>query len=141
MSESCSKRHVLIMMTLTPKKKYRPCQVLFEKTPTSQLIVRVEKKNKQKHFNSLYQFHGEIDVSSVQHAISSGTAIDYKLRQNIGGFRFKKIFVITSRDLKHSLEVRLPRPPLKSPQTFQNINFQWHSYSKDKKKKNPDFTF
>ena len=59
MSESCLKRHFLIMMTLTPTKSIEPYQVLFEKSPVLQLIVRLEKK-KQRHVNSFYQFHGEI---------------------------------------------------------------------------------
>ena len=59
MSESCLKRHFLIMMTLTPTKSIEPYQVLFEKSPILQLIVRLEKK-KQRHVNSFYQFHGEI---------------------------------------------------------------------------------
>ena len=59
MSESCLKRHLLIMMTLTPTKSIEPYQVLLEKSPILQLIVRLEKK-KQRHVNSFYQFHGEI---------------------------------------------------------------------------------
>ena len=47
------------MMTLTPTKSIEPYQVLFEKSPILQLIVRLEKK-KQRHVNSFYQFHGEI---------------------------------------------------------------------------------
>ena len=46
MSESCLKRHFLIMMTLTPTKSIEPYQVLFEKSPILQLIVRLEKKTK-----------------------------------------------------------------------------------------------
>ena len=46
MSESCLKRHFLIMMTLTPTKSIEPYQVLFERSPILQLIVRLEKKNK-----------------------------------------------------------------------------------------------
>ena len=59
MSESCLKRHILIMMTLTPTKSIEPYLVLFEKNPILQLIVWLEKSKKQKHINSFYQFHGE----------------------------------------------------------------------------------
>ena len=44
MSEFCSKRHILIMMTLTPTKSIEPYQVMFKKSPTLQLIVRLKKK-------------------------------------------------------------------------------------------------
>ena len=47
------------MMTLMPTKSIEPYQVLFEKSPILQLIVRLEKK-KERHVNSFYQFHGEI---------------------------------------------------------------------------------
>ena len=47
MSEFCSKRHILIMMTLTPTKSIEPYQVMFKKSPTLQLIVRLKKKTLQ----------------------------------------------------------------------------------------------
>ena len=37
---------ILIMMILTPIKSIEPYQVLFEKNPILQLIVRLEKKAK-----------------------------------------------------------------------------------------------
>ena len=71
----------------------------------------------------------------MEHAISSVNAIDYRLRQNIAGFRFKK-HQLSPPAIKAQFRGGLLRPPLKLPQTFQNNNFQRHSYTEDKKIKN-----
>ena len=43
MSESCLKRHILIIMTLPRTKSIEPYQVPFEKSSILQSIVRLEK--------------------------------------------------------------------------------------------------
>ena len=103
------------MMTLTPTKSIEPYQVLFEKSPILQLIVRLEKKKqkKQRHVNSFYQFHGEIimihRLCSTQFQVELLSIIN--CLKTLLAFHLKTSISDHLSRFKYSLEGRLPRPP------------------------------